>query len=100
MLESARQTQIKKKMEDDGWIVIKLIKTSMNGICDLMCLKEGEVKFIEVKQPKGVISPVQQYVIDTLRINGFDVEIWTKYKEDYTCTPEKLVYKDKQVGSK
>lgn len=83
MLESARQTQIKKKMEDDGWIVIKLIKTSMNGICDLMCLKEGEVKFIEVKQPKGVISPVQQYVIDTLRINGFDVEIWTKYKEDY-----------------
>lgn len=83
MLESARQTQIKKKMEDDGWIVIKLIKTSMNGICDLMCLKEGEVKFIEVKQPKGVISPIQQYVIDTLRINGFDVEIWTKYKEDY-----------------
>lgn len=83
MLESARQTQIKKKMQDDGWIVVKLIKTSMNGIPDLMCLKEGEVKFIEVKQAKGVISPIQQYVIDTLRINGFDVEIWTKYKEDY-----------------
>ena len=83
MLESARQTQIKKKLEEDGWIVIKLIKTSMNGIPDLMCLKEGEVKFIEVKQPKGVISPIQQYVIDTLRINGFDVEIWTKYKENY-----------------
>ena len=83
MLESAIQSSIKKKMQDDGWIVIKLIKTSMNGIPDLMCLKEGEVKFIEVKQPKGVIYPVQQYVIDTLRINGFDVEIWTKYKEDY-----------------
>ena len=83
MLESARQTQIKKKMEDDGWIVIKLIKTSMNGICDLMCLKEGEVKFVEVKQPKGVISPIQDHVIKTLRTNGFDVEIWTKYKENY-----------------
>ena len=83
MLESAIQSSIKKKMQDDGWIVVKLIKTSMNGIPDLMCLKEGEVKFIEVKQAKGVISPVQQYVIDTLRINGFDVEIWTKYKEDY-----------------
>jgi Holliday junction resolvase len=83
MLESAIQSNIKKKLEADGWIVVKLIKTSMNGIPDLMCLKEGEVKFIEVKQPKGIISPIQQYVIDTLRINGFDVEIWTKYKENY-----------------
>jgi len=83
MLESARQTQIKKKLELDGWMVIKLIKTSMNGIPDLMCLKDGDVKFIEVKQPKGVISPIQQYVIDTLRTNGFDVEIWTNYLEKY-----------------
>jgi hypothetical protein len=83
MLESSRQTQIKKKLELDGWMIIKLIKTSMNGIPDLMCLKDGDVKFIEVKQPKGVISPIQQYVIDTLRTNGFDVEIWTNYKEDY-----------------
>ena len=100
MLESAIQSNIKKKMQDDGWIVVKLIKTSMNGIPDLMCLKEGEVKFIEVKQPKGVISPIQAHVIKTLRENGFDVKVWVKYNEDYTCTPEKLVYKDKQVGSK
>ena len=83
MLESAIQSSIKKKMEDDGWIVIKLIKTSMNGICDLMCLKEGEVIFIEVKQPKGVISPIQTHVIKTLRTNGFDVKVWVKYNEDY-----------------
>ncbi len=83
MLESSRQTQIKKKLQEDGWIVVKLIKTSLTGIPDLMCLKDGDVKFIEVKQPKGVISPIQQYVIDTLRTNGFDVEIWTNYKQDY-----------------
>lgn len=83
MLESARQTQIKKKMEDDGWIVIKLIKTSMNGICDLMCLKEGEVKFIEVKQPKGVLSEIQKYRIDQLKEIGFDVRVWIGYEQDY-----------------
>ena len=83
MLESNIQSSIKKKLQADGWIVVKLIKTSMNGIPDLMCLKDGEVKFIEVKQPKGIISPVQQYVIDTLRTNGFDVEIWTKFNEQY-----------------
>lgn len=83
MLESAIQSSIKKKLEADGWIVVKLIKTSMNGIPDLMCLKEGEVIFIEVKQPKGVISPIQNHVIKTLRENGFDVKVWIKYNEDY-----------------
>jgi Holliday junction resolvase len=83
MLESAIQSKIKKKLQEEGWIVVKLIKTSLTGIPDLMCLKDGEVKFIEVKQVKGVISPIQQHVIDTLRINGFEVEIWTNYKEDY-----------------
>jgi Holliday junction resolvase-like predicted endonuclease len=83
MLESARQTAIKKKMESDGWIVIKLIKTSMNGICDLMCLKNGKAVFVEVKQPKGVLSPIQTHVIETLRTNGFEVNIWTDYKKDY-----------------
>ncbi len=85
MLESARQTQIKKKLQEDGWIVIKLIKTSLTGICDLMCLKNGKAMFVEVKQPKGVISPIQDHVIKTLRENGFDVKVWTKYNEDYQC---------------
>jgi Holliday junction resolvase len=83
MLESARQTQIKKKLQEDGWIVVKLIKTSLTGIPDILALKDGKAMFVEVKQPKGVISPIQQYVIDTLRINGFDVKVWVKYNEDY-----------------
>ncbi len=83
MLESSRQTQIKKKLQADGWIVVKLIKTSLTGIPDILALKDGKAMFVEVKQPKGVISPIQQYVIDTLRTNGFDVEIWTNYKQDY-----------------
>lgn len=83
MLESARQTQIKKKLQEDGWIVIKLIKTSITGIPDILALKNGKAMFVEVKQPKGVLSPIQDHVIKTLRINGFDVEIWTKYKENY-----------------
>lgn len=83
MLESKIQTKIKKKLQEDGWIVVKLIKTSLTGIPDILALKDGKAMFVEVKQPKGVLSPIQQHVIDTLRINGFDVEIWTNYKEDY-----------------
>lgn len=83
MLESARQTKIKKQLEKDGWFVIKLIKTSVNGIPDLMALKNGETIFIEVKQPKGVLSEIQKYRIKELREKGFLVYIWTDYNINY-----------------
>lgn len=83
MLESVIQTKIKKKLEADGWMVIKLIKTSVNGICDLMALKEGKCRFIEVKQPKGVLSEVQKHRINQLRNIGFQVDVWIDYKKDY-----------------
>lgn len=83
MLESARQTKIKKQLEKEGWLVIKLIKTSVNGIPDLMALKNGETIFIEVKQPKGVLSEIQKYRIKELREKGFLVYIWTDYNINY-----------------
>lgn len=83
MLESAIQSSIKKKLEADGWIVVKLIKTSMNGIPDLLALKGGCSRFIEVKQPKGVLSEIQKYRINQLKEMGFDVRVWIGYEQDY-----------------
>ncbi len=83
MLESQIQTKIKKKLQEDGWVVVKLIKTSLTGISDILALKNGKAIFVEVKQPKGVLSPIQTHVIETLRTNGFEVNIWTDYKKDY-----------------
>ena len=83
MLESAIQSSIKKKLEDDSWIVVKLIKTSMNGIPDLLALKGGCCRFIEVKQPKGVLSEIQKYRINQLKEIGFDVRVWIGYEQDY-----------------
>jgi Holliday junction resolvase len=83
MLESARQTKIKKQLEKEGYFVIKLIKTSVNGIPDLMALKNGETIFVEVKQPKGVLSEIQKYRIKELREKGFLVYIWTDYNINY-----------------
>jgi Holliday junction resolvase len=83
MLESARQTKIKKQLEKEGYFVIKLIKTSVNGIPDLMALKNGDTIFIEVKQPKGVLSEIQKYRIKELREKGFLVYIWTDYNINY-----------------
>ena len=83
MLESKIQTKIKKKLEEKGYLVIKLIKTSCNGIADLMALKDGKVIFIEVKQPTGVLSELQKLRIKQLTDLGFDCKVWTDYECDF-----------------
>lgn len=80
MLESKRQSKIIKKLTEDGWLVIKLIKTNINGICDLMALKDGKTIFIEVKQPTGVLSEIQKLRIGQLRLQGFTVFVWVDYQ--------------------
>ena len=74
-----REQKIQKKITDqltkDGWFVIKLMKTSINGIPDLMALRNGTTKFIEVKKPGGTISVIQQYRIKELRKQGFEAVV-------------------------
>lgn len=83
MLESKIQTKIKKRLEKDGWEVIKLIRTSMVGIPDLMALKDGRVKFIEVKQTIGILSEIQKLRIKQLKEKGFEVLIWTDFEKEF-----------------
>ena len=52
---------------------MKLIQTNKNGIPDLLLLKPNEVVFVEVKSATGVLSEVQKYRHEELRINGFEV---------------------------
>lgn len=70
--EQVIQTQIKKHFESQGYFVIKLIKTSVNGIPDLLVIKQNRVKFVEVKKPGGVLSELQKYRIRELRKQGID----------------------------
>ena len=83
MLESKIQTKIKNKLQKEGWEVIKLIKTSWVGIPDLMALKDGRVKFIEVKQTIGILSEIQKLRIKQLKDKGFEVLVWTDYETDF-----------------
>jgi Holliday junction resolvase len=79
MLESKIQAKIIKRFTDAGYLVIKLIKTSKNGIPDLMALKDGKTIFIEVKRPLlGKLSKVQEYRIKELKEYGFDTLILTE----------------------
>jgi len=70
MKESQLQTQIKNRLTKHGWLVVKIISSSMNGIPDLMCIRKGVVIFLEVKTDVGIVAPLQEYVMKLLKSNG------------------------------
>ena len=84
MTEAKYQSKIIKELEADGYYVLKLIKTNKNGIPDLVALKPNEVKFIEVKGEKTLVSKLQKYRINELKKFGFDAEIkrFTRLRND------------------
>jgi Holliday junction resolvase len=83
MLESKRKAKVRNKLKKDGFFVVQLIKTSPNGMPDTLALKDGKAMFIEMKQPGGIVSPLQKITHEKLRDQGFEVKIWTDYYTDY-----------------
>lgn len=77
MKESVIQSKKIKELESQGYYVIKLVKTNKNGIPDLIAIpKDSNVLFVEVKGPKGTISPLQDFRIEELTKHGIKVEIY------------------------
>jgi Holliday junction resolvase len=83
MTEQQIQSKIIKKLEQDGYYVLKLIKTNKNGIPDLLAVKENECIFIEVKRPEGKLSELQKVRIEELKSRNINVKIWQDYECDF-----------------
>jgi Holliday junction resolvase len=83
MTEQQIQTKIKKKLQAQGYFVTKLIKTSTNGIPDLLAIKDGKATFIEVKRQSGILSPLQQLRVSELKKYGCIVKVWSDFETDF-----------------
>ena len=79
---SARESSIKARImaryKAEGWLCIRLIQTNCNGIPDLLLLKDGQARFIEVKRPGCRPRPLQEYRMKQLAQMGFKCEILTE----------------------
>jgi len=75
MSEATHQRKIIKKLESQGYYVLKLISTNKTGIPDILALKPNDIKFIEVKGVKTPVSELQKYRIKELINLGFDASI-------------------------
>jgi len=80
-MESKIQNAIKRKLQKDGWLVLKIIQLSENGYPDLMCLKDGQQVWIEVKQAGKVPRPLQFFRMKQLNQMGIKA-FWTADPED------------------
>ena len=69
---SSFQRLVIKEYEAKGFTVLKFIRLNKSGYPDLMCMKDGEVIFIECKEAKDTLKPLQKLRIDELRANGFE----------------------------
>ncbi len=59
---SKLQTKTIKEYQKKGYLVINLIVTNLNGIPDLLCLKDGEKPlFIEIKEKGDTVKPLQLF---------------------------------------
>ena len=74
-LESKLQARIIKRLEAEGYYVVKLILTNKPGSRDLLCLKNGKASFIEVKRPEEKPRPLQEYRMNELRNLGFECKV-------------------------
>lgn len=72
-MEKHIQSAIRDKMRSKGWLVIKLVVTSMFGIPDLLCIRAGQFVFIEVKQPGKKPTPLQKTIHERLVSHGAKV---------------------------
>ena len=78
--EGKVQRQIVKYLEDNGWIVFKLMAVSRSGVPDLICHKGGKTLYVEVKAEHGRLSDIQKYRIAQLRKTGIPVIITNNLK--------------------
>lgn len=69
--ESKLQSKIIKLLHDDGWLVVKTIQLSINGMPDIFAFRNGKTIFCEVKAPNGKRSELQKYRIEQLTKQGF-----------------------------
>ena len=82
MTEQQIQSKKIKELEENGYYVIKLVKTNKNGIPDLIAIpKDSDVLFVEVKTDIGRLSKLQEYRIKELSSHGIKTEIQRGWKK-------------------
>jgi len=70
-MASKFQNKTIKLLSSKGWKVLKVIRLSENGYCDLLALKDGQAIWVECKEANDTLKPLQKLRIKELQKLGF-----------------------------
>jgi Holliday junction resolvase len=77
MTEQQIQSKRIKELEEQGYYVLKLVKTNKNGIPDVLAIRpDAAVIFSEIKTKTGKLSKLQEYRLKELNNFGFKTEVY------------------------
>ena len=77
MTEQQIQSKRIKELEEQGYYVLKLVKTNKNGIPDVLAIRpDAAVIFSEIKTEKGKLSKLQEYRLKELDKHGCKTEVY------------------------
>ena len=68
----ANEPEIIRALELAGWTVIPISDT---GVMDLLCIKRGIIKLLEVKSEKGKLTPAQEKTFARIHAAGGTVHV-------------------------
>lgn len=68
----ANEPEIVRALELSGWTVIPVSDT---GVMDLLCIRRGVVRLLEVKGPKGKLTPAQERTFARIHAAGGTVHV-------------------------
>jgi hypothetical protein len=79
--ESHLENYFARKVKEAGGMAIKFNPTTNAGLPDRIVFYKGRTWLVELKMPKGRVSPVQQVMHNRFKLHGFPVTI-VRTKED------------------
>lgn len=102
MLERRLEQILRDGINDLGGWCIKMNPAGLVGIPDRLILLPGAlIFFVELKQPKGRLSPMQSRVHDKLEALGFKVRtLWTSEQIDDFLSRAYVAVKVKNNGQR
>ena len=68
--EQRIQTEIIKFLESQGAYCVKTMVTNSMGVPDVLVSLDGRFIGVEVKTDKGVVSKMQEYHINKIKVSG------------------------------
>lgn len=75
LTEANFQARLIRQYRAEGYLVVKIIRANINGLPDLLLLKDGQARWVEVKAAGGRVAPLQALRHKQLQNAGFDVEV-------------------------